>query len=211
MNISWIKTGLVVSGSLVMLAGCATMDKSACLNADWRTIGFEDGSRGKNEGSISEYRKNCAKHGVTPDLIAYRAGHQEGSERFCTASNGFRLGQNGSSYKNSCPPVLEPAFLAAHADGMQLYRLNRELQQRQAEVQKAERHIQSLELELAQQDEMLIADGYSREERIKIREQINLLHVAITEAYARLPELQRLAEQAQADYQRGMQRLSARY
>ncbi|WP_333607557.1 DUF2799 domain-containing protein [Arsukibacterium sp.] len=205
------KLVLLALPGLLLLSSCATMDKSACLTADWRTIGFEDGSRGKHEASISEYRKNCAKHGVTPDLTAYRAGHQEGSERFCTASNGFRLGQGGSAYQNSCPQALEPAFLAAHADGMQLHRSNRELQQRQAEVQKAERQIQSLELELAQQDEMLIADGYSREERIKIREQINLLHIAITEAYARLPELQRLAEQAHADHQRNVQRLSARY
>lgn len=206
MNKLWL---LTLSG--LLLSGCASMNKDACLTADWRTIGFEDGSKGKHESTISEYRKDCARHGVTPDLDAYRAGHLEGADRFCTPGNGFRLGQAGTVYNNSCPPQLERAFLTAHADGLQLHRLQRHLQQQQAELRKAERQLSAMEYELATLEEQLIADGYTREERLAIREDINLLLVAISDGYARLPEFEQLVQQADADYQRNLRRLSARY
>ena len=37
---------------VVLVGGCAGMDKSQCLTADWRTVGFEDGSNGKPESAI---------------------------------------------------------------------------------------------------------------------------------------------------------------
>ena len=46
--------------------------------ADWRTVGFEDGTAGRSEGGIGRYRQQCSEHGVTPDLESYRAGHAEG-------------------------------------------------------------------------------------------------------------------------------------
>lgn len=205
------KVWLLALSGLLLLNGCASMNKDACLNADWRTIGFEDGSKGKHEGSISQYRQECARHGVTPDLDAYLAGHREGSDRFCTPSNGFRTGQAGTVYNNSCPPALEAAFLAAHADGQQLHRLQRHLQQQQAELNKTERQLSTMESELVIQEELLIADGYTREERLEIREQIILLQMSINEGYGRLAELQQLVQQADADYQRSFRRLSARY
>ena len=32
---------------LLLLGGCASLDKAECVNADWYTIGLEDGARGR--------------------------------------------------------------------------------------------------------------------------------------------------------------------
>ena len=80
---------------ILLLSNCANMNKSDCLTANWQLIGFEDGSLGKNESQISQHRKECSEHGVTPDLSAYRKGHFEGSKLFCTTNNGFTRGSQG--------------------------------------------------------------------------------------------------------------------
>lgn len=65
---------------LFTLAGCAGgMSKDECLYADWRAIGFEDGSRRGPAGAVSSRRTACAnKAGVTADMRAYLAGREEG-------------------------------------------------------------------------------------------------------------------------------------
>jgi len=110
---------LIASSALTLLLGaCAGsgMDKAECLAADWRAIGYEDGSRG-----LSGTGKACADHGVTPDFAAYMDGQRQGITVFCRPQNGYRLGTGGYRYRGVCPADLEGPFLAAHADGMGLY------------------------------------------------------------------------------------------
>ncbi len=53
------------------LAGCASgMDSAECVTADWRAIGYEDGSQGRGTGAFAARRKACADHGVTPKFEA---------------------------------------------------------------------------------------------------------------------------------------------
>jgi predicted nucleic acid-binding Zn-ribbon protein len=68
---------------LVMLGGlsaCASMSKNECLNANWKTIGYEDGSLGRAETMIQSHRKACAD--ICPAdlepvfLKAYRLGQE---------------------------------------------------------------------------------------------------------------------------------------
>ena len=30
--------------AVLLLSGCSSLDQAGCINADWRTLGFEDGS-----------------------------------------------------------------------------------------------------------------------------------------------------------------------
>ena len=88
---------LLSLGAVVYLAaGCSGMSEQACVTADWRTVGFEDGTAGRSEGSIGRYRQQCSEHGVTPDLESYRAGHAEGVQIYCKESNGFAVGHSGA-------------------------------------------------------------------------------------------------------------------
>lgn len=130
-------------GLALLAAACATMDKSECREADWRTIGLEDGAAGRTVSYIGNHRKACAEHGVTPDLAAYRSGHAIGVRQFCVPANGFSQGRAGRGYEGICPSELERGFLAAHATGHRLYDLNREIDrlQRDARQMDADRAV----------------------------------------------------------------------
>ena len=83
-----------VSGLLfgvLALSSCATLDKDECMTADWYSIGFEDGSKGRAENYLAEHRKACAKHGVTPDFNQYSQGHNRGTDSFCTPDRALRM------------------------------------------------------------------------------------------------------------------------
>ena len=186
-----LKHAALLSITLSLLASCASMDKSECLTADWRTIGFEDGAKGKNETAISEYRKDCAEHGVTPDLTAYRKGHREGTERYCTTRNGFAVGKSGNSYQNSCAADLEPDFLTGYRDGQQLYSLQRALNNAHAAVDKQQRLLSSLEQDIEAKTDLLVEDGLKKEQRIALLEEIDAMKAQFVDAVNALPGLER--------------------
>lgn len=114
---------LSLSLALTVLAGCAGMSEQACVTADWRTVGFEDGTLGRSPSMIGSYRQQCAEHGVAPDLENYRAGHAEGVQSYCRASNGFQVGRSGAAYQGVCPASLEGEFVAEYNAGRHLYEL----------------------------------------------------------------------------------------
>ena len=150
---------------LSLAAGCATMDKSECREADWRTIGLEDGSAGRAVAYIGNHRKACAEYGVAPDLAAYRDGHAIGVRQFCTPPNGFRQGRAGRGYAGVCPPDLENDFLAAHATGHRLYSLDNEIDR----LQRDARHMDEDRAALAERrdniETALVSGGLSTQDR----------------------------------------------
>jgi hypothetical protein len=70
--------------SFLLVAACASMDRSQCLNADWYAIGLEDGARGRALERLGEHRRACAQYNVTPDTARYVAGRNDGLKSFCT-------------------------------------------------------------------------------------------------------------------------------
>jgi len=166
----------------LLLTGCSSLDQAGCVNADWRTLGFEDGIKGRNESQIRQYRQDCAKHGITPDLDAYRAGHFEGSAQFCTAKNGFAQGSGNHSYQNSCPAEFAGAFMAGYRDGQTLYQARSQLDGARSELRKVQQELQQLEKTISQLNEQLVADGLSREQRIQIRDELAKLNESLGQA-----------------------------
>lgn len=177
------------------------MNKSDCLTADWRLIGFEDGSLGKNESHISQHRKDCSEHGVTPDLANYRKGHFDGSKTYCTTNNGFIRGQQGKDYNRNCPAQFETAFLTGFTDGQTLYALKKVLNQRTAELEVAYKDIDRLEHNIAEKSEQMIADGLNREQRSVIRDEIAQYQQQHLDLYSILPELKQEFENALQAYE----------
>ena len=55
---------------LLLITGCASLDKQECRLADWRMIGYEDGAAGRSGTRIGDHRAACAQHGVIPDMAA---------------------------------------------------------------------------------------------------------------------------------------------
>ncbi len=118
----------------LLLAGCATMDKSECREADWTIVGLEDGAKGRPLSYISRHRKSCAEYGVSPDLARYKRGHGDGLKQFCTPENGYRIGRAGRSYDNVCPTMLSGQFLAGYQTGLELHGLSTDINRMQSDV-----------------------------------------------------------------------------
>lgn len=123
--------------TVLILSGCAKMmNENQCLVADWRTVGYEDGSQGRGEQWISKRSEACAEHGVTVNLDEYLFGRDQGLETFCQPRRGFDMGIRGNRYENVCPRTLETEFLVAYQDG-------RELSDRRREVNELEHAVSS--------------------------------------------------------------------
>jgi len=184
-----------------ILNGCASMNQSECLSADWYTVGFGDGVAGQSQGKISNYRKDCAEYAVQPDLERYRQGHLAGSKLFCTEQNGFKQGAQGATYNNNCPQQFEPRFLAAYADGKLLHIASQEVRRIGTKLNSAQKQLdQKLNLiELRQQE--LIADGLVKAQRAKILEELKLLQQQSSELEQEYFWLNEQLEQAKFELQ----------
>ena len=113
---------LAFAGSLLLLSGCASkMSKDECRTVDWRTVGYEDGVAGQPGDRIGQHRRDCAEHGVTPNLDAYLAGRAAGLREYCQPHNGYRAGADGYTYYDVCPAELAPGFVKAYEEGRALY------------------------------------------------------------------------------------------
>ncbi|KKO44329.1 hypothetical protein WG68_15995 [Arsukibacterium ikkense] len=195
--------------ALATLHGCATLNKSQCLTADWRTIGFEDGAKGKAETAISTYRQDCAKHGITPDLDAYRLGHRQGSENFCTSRSGFNLGKRGGSYQGSCTAALEADFLQGYRDGQQLHGLQQAANSARADLDRHNRQISNLDKSITVKTDLLVEDGLLRDERIQLLNEIEAMKAELIDMLNQLPALQREVRRAEQQQQQAEQRFAA--
>lgn len=106
------------------LPGCASLSKSECLNANWQDVGIRDGANGKAEEYLIQHSTACAKVGVTPDRESWLKGREQGLQRYCTAHNGFRIGEYGGGVEAGiCRDYDEGRFLDAYERGREVNRL----------------------------------------------------------------------------------------
>jgi Protein of unknown function (DUF2799) len=153
------------------LIGCASMSKEECLNANWKNIGYEDGSMGRPEMTVQAHRKACAKINITPDLAQYQQGHREGARAYCKKPTAYQLGVNGGAYYNVCPADLEPGFLQAYRLGQELFAIAQQIDQVEADIAGYHSSIDSLEQQKAEQKAFIVnADSSSKERRVYLNE-----------------------------------------
>ena len=164
---------------LVLLQGCATLDKDECMLADWRLIGYQDGVAGKSATVVGEYREDCAKHAVVPDLDAYRAGREEGLQQYCKADNGYRLGNNGRGLPAICPTALADDFRDAYHAGRELYLARSVVNKTHSRINNQKQALSNLEKSRAEKLAALIADGLKADQRVMILYDINELQQEI--------------------------------
>ncbi len=126
---------VAVAALSTSLAACSTLSKEECQTADWSAIGERDGAAGYVEHTrLAGHAKACAKVGISPDQALWRAGYASGLSRYCTASNGLRVGESGGSYGGVCGLDAEVGFLAAFDVGERLYRARTDLDQAKRSV-----------------------------------------------------------------------------
>jgi hypothetical protein len=159
---------------LLILSGCATLGKDECLNADWFSIGYEDGAHGYHASRIGDHRKACAKHGVTPDFVTYEKGRQQGLGEWCTPRNGNRIGLQGGGYNGVCPKDLEPAFLQAFDQGKAVHAYEKEYKIRDQRLKNMYANLDGIEKDIADMETELVGNGSSPRRRKALLEEIRL-------------------------------------
>lgn len=161
-----LKSSLVLLAMAGLLGGCSAMNEQACQSADWRTVGFEDGSQGRPVGTIGAYRQSCGKHGITPDLDAYRAGHDAGVVEYCKPSRGFEVGHSGAAYQGVCPTAMEGEFVAGYNQGRHLFELESAVRQIDSQIAGSQREQQNIRGELTSIAATMVAVDTTAEQRV---------------------------------------------
>jgi hypothetical protein len=195
-----INTALLSLLFLISLTGCATMNKSECLNADWQMIGMEDGAQGHPVSQIGKHRKACAEHNIRPDLEAYENGHAAGIKQFCTAANGFRMGKSGGYYGGVCPPELEGEFLAGYDAGKELHAASAAVNQASAAVKSNTSELKQLKEDLQAKEAMLVSSKTSELQRVRLLEEIRADENKVEELEENALALERAKEEKQLEY-----------
>lgn len=131
-------------------------------------IGFEDGSKGYGAEQLGERRKACAKHGITPDLQAYRAGREEGLRDFCQPSRGFNLGSRGGRYNGVCPAETEVEFLDAYRAGYHLHELQANVNSANYQINAKQHELEHIQEQIREKEAHLIAQETTPQDRILI-------------------------------------------
>ncbi len=148
------------------LSGCATMSGDECVTSDWSTIGFEDGAQGYTTAQLANHRKACAKHGVTPDSLAYQNGRDRGLLEYCQPGRGFSVGSNGSAYNGVCDVALEADFLHAYHAGHRLHKLRSAVSRANASIGSKEHELEEIEDDILLNGVSLVAEDTSKADRI---------------------------------------------
>ncbi|MBS7778150.1 DUF2799 domain-containing protein [Acidovorax sp. CCYZU-2555] len=124
---------LVFPFLLLGLSGCAVMDKSDCIQANWHGLGRMDALNGEYRFSARE--KACSKHGLAADESSYDRGVKEGLIGFCTAASGRHYGQNGGVYRRGfCPVHTESEFLSGYTPAQQKYKFQQKTSELQSKI-----------------------------------------------------------------------------
>jgi hypothetical protein len=195
-----MKKTLLTATALLTLSGCSGMDQAECTTADWRVIGYEDGTAGRNQTRIGEYRKACAEHGITPDLAEYKEGYAEGVRNFCTESSGFNYGRRGGAYDGICPQGMEPDFLAGYSLGREHYVLSREVSSLNSRISRNKSRIDSLENSIAQKTLQVADDDTSGDKRVELLLDIKNQSAEIGELKAQIRKDEAELDNKEAEY-----------
>lgn len=176
--------------ALAALSGCSTMSAKECVAADWRTVGYEDGATGYSGNRIADYRKSCAKHGVTPDLAEYQRGREQGLREFCKPINGFRVGARGRGYDGVCPAGLDAPFMEAYESGRQLYSLRSRVDNTASQIHSMRAESDQLESSMVSAAARAMDSSLTKEQRAQLV--IDTKHMAERkgEIKAQLPQLE---------------------
>ncbi len=183
------------------LAGCAGgMSKKECLYADWRAIGYEDGSRGADASAIGSRRMACAdKAKVTPDMEAYLAGREDGLDQFCRPANGFDFGSRGGRYAGACASRNEAAFVSAYEKGLTLYGLASRYDAASRALANAHADLDSIEHGIANAESALISPATPHLERLDQLAALKSLHERRDRVRGAIDDLVRDVDRAQAE------------
>jgi hypothetical protein len=200
---NWLLTPIFLS---LLVSGCAAMGKNECLNAQWQSVGYEDGAKGYKTSRIGEYRKSCAEYNVSPNLEDYMQGYAQGLAQWCTPSNGYYQGTRGAVYNGVCPEALASDFEFAMSEGRTVYDYRKKINDQEMLIARMHREYSALEEQISYMEAELISDQVRPQRRRVLLYQIRtaeresqLLRHDISEADFALHAMRRNLDNMKAD------------
>ena len=134
---------VIILAGLVILTGCATLNKEECMRGDWRDLGMKDGLNGEPATQIEQHSKACAEHGIRPDERQYMEGRAEGLREYCQIENAFRSGLNGKQYQGVCPPAIDSLFRRYNKAAYSVYQTREKIKQLHSEISSKQKNLES--------------------------------------------------------------------
>ena len=186
------------------------MDGAQCSVADWRQIGFQDGSNGRPPEVFVDRQQACVIAGYGADQNAYMAGRREGLWNWCRPDRAFQLGLAGNGYGGQCPPELDGAFRDAHADGSRAYQALSALRSAESAISSARSDLDDIERKIDANEAGLIASK-TDEERQRHRDELIRLRDERSRQNDRLREAERNSRDANRTVQQLRGELGFRY
>lgn len=184
-------TLLLAIPAVLLLSGCAKMmNENECMVADWRTLGYQDGSAGRSESYLEKRGEACAEYGVAPNMDQYLLGRTQGLITFCQPNRAFAMGNRGDRYQYVCPSDLESNFLVAYQDGRGLLDRRALLSDFEHEHASTLTELDRLEQQIATDTISLTKDALSTEERVALALSIKEMAEERGRLQTRLPQIE---------------------
>ena len=188
------KNILLLIGISIFISSCSTLNKEECKTANWKTIGYEDGTKGYSASRVGQHRSACTEYGVRPNLDAYTTGRNKGLVHYCVPSIGYKKGLYGHSYNGVCTNHGEEIFLDAYDYGIKIYKQKIILSKMNDDYSNNKNYILSLEDELHEKEHDIVSGRLSKhkalillsetrdmaEELGRVRSNLNLLQEDIS-------------------------------
>jgi len=186
---------LAVIFAVLLLTGCATMNRSECETADWQAIGYEDGAAGKVLSYLGNHRKACAEYAITPDMSAYRQGRLSGLEEYCIPAKGFSQGRSGSAMSTVCPEQLSAGFERAWLQGREVHQAESQQRNTERALNRQRQSLKELDKQIAAAEKSLVSDGIGSQRRKELLAEVKKLTAERMGAEGKIPTLEiQLAE-----------------
>jgi len=128
---------------LALLGACASLTKDECLNANWQSIGYNDGVRGRLESYVSRHFEACGKVGITPDVQAWQSGRGQGLPLYCTPSNAYSVGRAGDDLSPVCPASQQRSLFQSWDWGQEYYLITQQISDLETEERSIRQRIAS--------------------------------------------------------------------
>lgn len=130
----------------LLLSACATpvsesgVTKASSCPADWAAFGEAQGRVGHRLGIVELHLEACPVADRQQARAAFRAGHAQGLEAFCTTSAQYALGRSGEAWRAVCADDAHAALRQAHADGQRVHARREALAKQRARLADIEQY-----------------------------------------------------------------------
>jgi len=193
-----IRNILLLGLVTIAFSACSTLSKSECLTANWKTIGYGDGTKGYKASRISQHRSACAEYAVQPDLNAYNTGREEGLHQYCIPTAAYNKGLSGYQYNGVCAGYNERAFIAAFNHGLTIYKAKTRLKNLKNKYTEEQSYIADLESQLHEKEDRLVSGKLSKVKALMLLNETKEMAEELGKAKSNLEHLDnRIYKQAQ--------------